>query len=1056
MKQKKLLMILALLCAVVQGVWADKWDGSSESRPGYTYQGRIIIYSAAELAYIRNHWEEKSASNTGYRYYYEIDYKLEVDLDMTAATWTPIKGEDYKGTFYGQGHTVKIKINNSSISSNNQGLFGTIADGGGVKDLHLDCYIKVGNARYVGGICGENNGTIENCWVDGHIESNHYSEYDADLGGIAGLNNNDGAIKYCCVTADVKNTNKNSGVGGIAGSNEGSIEHVTFTGSVSVEHAQDNKYVGDQDGKLENNYDSYNESEYNAASGNDLYRLAIKYPVLPNPFVINSTDDWNIFNDYVTHACSFRGRTVRLDSDISISTMIGSTNESDVFSGTFDGNGHTITASIDYQMTPEFKNTYFIAPFRHINGATIKNLKMAGKVYGGESTGTIVALAKGTGNRIENCISTADVVGIQQIGGIVGHASDCDIDISGCVYSSLLHSIYINKGAMIGWADKGGTKNITNCLYVMYDKQDHYLLDMAKGDNKYIFTNCYKTTSTGDYGTLATAASQIGVGALVKDYGMVKAYEHGIWYDGRYYVDNSVAMPGVGTEADPIRIGSTAHWDRLADAVNGGDTFSGQYLKLTNDISVTTMAGVDDGISFQGTFDGNGKKISFNNGSSESPFNENYCAPFRHVKNATIKNLHVDGTIYTSAMKAAGVVGESHGALTITGCRSSVAINSSKSGDGTHGGFVATLSGANNTIIIDGCVFDGSFATTNGTNGCGGFVGWGVYNKPVIRNSLMKPTSVAASMVERTFARWYTGYEPTIEGCYFVATKNLPTDQGIKSVILNAAPASLGNLVKNYGVLKAYESGLFYSGRYYMDASTLTLIDDADNNSIISSFNGLTVDATLKGRTFYKDGMWNTICLPFDVVLEGSPLEGAVARPLSAASVDGKALNLTFGDAVTELKAGTPYIIKWESGYDIENPVFTGVTIDKTARSYDNGASGDERVRFVGIYRNRTFKDTQNTILLMGKDNNLYYPIKGASIGSQRAYFRIGNKGAALARFDSFNIGYGDSETTGIEPIHNSQFTIDNSWYSLDGRKLQGKPTTKGVYINNGVKIVIK
>jgi len=49
--------------------------------------------------------------------------------------------------------------------------------------------------------------------------------------------------------------------------------------------------------------------------------------------------------------------------------------------------------------------------------------------------------------------------------------------------------------------------------------------------------------------------------------------------------------------------------------------------------------------------------------------------------------------------------------------------------------------------------------------------------------------------------------------------------------------------------------------------------------------------------------------------------------------------------------------------------------------------------------------------------------------------------------------------TTGIELIDNSQLTIDNSvdyWYTLDGRQLQGKPTTKGLYINNGNKVVIK
>jgi len=56
------------------------------------------------------------------------------------------------------------------------------------------------------------------------------------------------------------------------------------------------------------------------------------------------------------------------------------------------------------------------------------------------------------------------------------------------------------------------------------------------------------------------------------------------------------------------------------------------------------------------------------------------------------------------------------------------------------------------------------------------------------------------------------------------------------------------------------------------------------------------------------------------------------------------------------------------------------------------------------------------------------------------------------------NFGDGD-ETTGIISIDNGQLIIDNSmdaWYTLDGRHLTGKPTAKGLYINNGKKIVIK
>ena len=527
---------------------------------------------------------------------------------------------------------------------------------------------------------------------------------------------------------------------------------------------------------------------------------------------------------------------------------------------------------------------------------------------------------------------------------------------------------------------------------------------------------------------------------------------------------------GKGIEDAPFIVSSTDDWNEFASYVNGGYAFSGNFVKLGDDVSVSTMAGTSDANSFQGTFDGDGQTLTFTKGTSAEPFAEEYCAPFRHVKNATIKNLHVTGTIYTSAKKAAGFVGESHGALTLTGCISSVNINSSVSNDGTHGGLVSTLSGENNTIIIEGCVFDGSFATTNGTTNCGGFVGWPVWNRPTIKNSLMKPSSVDAGMLINTFARRHDGYEPTIDNCYYVATDNLPTDQGTEAAVLNITPA---NPDYDYGMVKAYKNGIWFDGNFYGTPVTVTLADNADNNTAISGADGYVANVTLSGRTLYKDGAWNTICLPFDVTIAGSPLAGATARALESASISGTTLTLTFGDAVTTLEAGKPYIIKWtadanyvdDDAHNIVSPVFSGVTIDADADgNYDTETASpavttDERVRFLGTYKSTAFDAEDKSILLMGGENTLYYPTAGAGIGAQRAYFKIGGDGALLARrLTAFNIDFGDDEATGIISLStDSKDSKDNAaWYSLDGRKLQGKPSRAGVYINNGIKIVIK
>ena len=52
----------------------------------------------------------------------------------------------------------------------------------------------------------------------------------------------------------------------------------------------------------------------------------------------------------------------------------------------------------------------------------------------------------------------------------------------------------------------------------------------------------------------------------------------------------------------------------------------------------------------------------------------------------------------------------------------------------------------------------------------------------------------------------------------------------------------------------------------------------------------------------------------------------------------------------------------------------------------------------------------------------------------------------------------GNSETTGIHSVDNGQWTMDNSWYTIDGRRIANgqKPTAKGLYIVNGKKVVIK
>ena len=237
-----------------------------------------------------------------------------------------------------------------------------------------------------------------------------------------------------------------------------------------------------------------------------------------------------------------------------------------------------------------------------------------------------------------------------------------------------------------------------------------------------------------------------------------------------------------------------------------------------------------------------------------------------------------------------------------------------------------------------------------------------------------------------------------------------------------------------------------------------TLVNNGDNSETIAMYNGVTADVTLDGRTLYKDGMWNTICLPFDVTIAGSALDGATCRELTAASITGSTLYLTFGDAVTTIEAGRPYIIKWTSGDAIVSPVFTKVTLSDADRSYDNGGSGAYRVRFIGTYQSTVYGAEDKSILLMRDANTLRYPLNGATLGAMRAYIKLGDEAAPARQLANVSIDFGDEEqTTGIVGIqHPSSITQHPCWVSLDGRKLDSKPTRRGLYIYQGRKTLIK
>ena len=131
-------------------------------------------------------------------------------------SWTPIadwmgnRTTQYSGTFDGNNKTVSgLYFNGDSTCI---GLFGSSESDGNIKNVGVvDSYFK-GN-DHVGGVCGNNAGTITNCYNAGNLTA---IESSATIGGICGYNNG-GTIANCYNTGTVTATGTVASVGGVCG-----------------------------------------------------------------------------------------------------------------------------------------------------------------------------------------------------------------------------------------------------------------------------------------------------------------------------------------------------------------------------------------------------------------------------------------------------------------------------------------------------------------------------------------------------------------------------------------------------------------------------------------------------------------------------------------------------------------------------------------------------------------------------------------------------------------------------------------------------------------------
>ena len=207
---------------------------------------------------------------------------------------------------------------------------------------------------------------------------------------------------------------------------------------------------------------------------------------------------------------------------------------------------------------------------------------------------------------------------------------------------------------------------------------------------------------------------------------------------------------------------------------------------------------------------------------------------------------------------------------------------------------------------------------------------------------------------------------------------------------------------------------------------------------------------TLK-RTFYHDNAWNTLCLPFDVDANkvATAFAGAEIREIDISQCKGNTIQFV---PATEIKAGVPYIIKWNENVAEAKPfeeTFEGVML--VAEPKPVKVNND--ITFTGFYKMTAASELGGTsVAAIGAGSKLFTVGEGKMKGFRAAFVLSSN-----AQASKYKVVI-DGTATGIEDLVIDNVKANARVYNLNGQYVGNNLNglQPGLYIQNGKKIVVK
>ena len=567
-------------------------------------------------------------------------------------------------------------------------------------------------------------------------------------------------------------------------------------------------------------------------------------------------------------------------------------------------------------------------------------------------------------------------------------------------------------------------------------------------------------------------------------------------------------------------IGTVQDWKDFAALVQSIPAINARMtadVDLGDDQTVIGSPRNGGNLWYQGTFDGEGHTltIAYNNTSGEL-----FTTPFSLIQGATIKNLHLDGTVNTVYAYGGSVASIGRGSNTLKNIWNSVTSVCTMGGWVQMGALFGVLdSGA--SMDVSDCLFTGSMSHN------GAYSGYftGCYGPgPKVSNCLVLGEFTGGYGFNGSFTNCYLKHAST-EGV------TIPTDEQLADGTIATAlgDAWVQDPVTNQPILKLFVSLKQDADGYYEIGSVkdwqnfAKLVEKTPNvNARMTADIDLGDDQTMIGNTSstpYRgtfDGQGHTLTVNINATgkyvavfryVDGATIQGVhVAGSLHSDEVGLGGL-VGSGPNTTVRQC-------WVSAYLITDKIGGGERHSIGGVFSEPGESGlmedclfdgtiaDQNNHFCGGFSNYSPK----AVTIKNSLNLGTFPVADSYYSSETATFIRTDAGAGgshvlenLFYLNSFGVPQGtqvtvetladksvttslNADRTGDEapwvqqgsqpmlkifvPDSGISTGIDNGqrskgfgqrddWYTIDGRKLSGKPAKKGIYINNGKKAII-